>query len=84
MVGIERLTWTQKYENDVKKTKDKSIKNRLEKQIRKIISNPNFGKPLSYSLKGERTIYVKPYRLIFTVKRNTLLLLRFEHRGKVY
>ena len=84
MVKIERIVWTQKCEEDVKKIKDKSILSRLEKQIKKIVSNPGFGKPLRYGLKNEWTIYVRPYRLIYKVEKNVLFLLRFEHRGKVY
>jgi addiction module RelE/StbE family toxin len=84
MVEIERIVWTQKYEEDVKKIKDRSIILRLEKQIKKIVSNPDFGKPLRYGLKSEWTIYVRPYRLIYKVEKNALILLRFEHRDKVY
>jgi len=60
------------------------MKEKLKKQVAKIISNPNFGKPLRYGLKGELTIHVKPYRLIYSVIDNKLYLLRFEHRDEVY
>jgi mRNA-degrading endonuclease RelE of RelBE toxin-antitoxin system len=46
--------------------------------------NPDFGKPLRYGLKGEWSIYVKPYRLIYKVEDERLILLRFEHRKEVY
>jgi mRNA-degrading endonuclease RelE of RelBE toxin-antitoxin system len=84
MVEIKEVIWTQRFEQEFKKIKDSSMKEKLKKQITKIISNPNFGKPLRYGLKGELTIYVKPYRLIYSVIDNKLYLLRFEHRDEVY
>jgi len=39
---------------------------------------------LRYDLKGERTVYVKPYRLIYAYQETVLYLLRFEHRKEVY
>lgn len=84
MVEIKTIIYTEKFEKDVKRFKDSSLKDKLEKQIRKIIENPEFGKPLRYGLRGEWTIYVKPYRLIYKVEGDKLILLRFEHRKEVY
>ena len=84
METIEEIVWTQKFEQDFKKNKDREIQQRLEKQIRKLTENPNFGKPLRYDLKGEWSIYVKPFRLIYKVEGKSLILLRFEHRKGVY
>ena len=56
---------------------------KLEKQIKKIIKNPGVGKPLKYK-RGERTVYIKPFRLIYAVRGNEIILLKFEHRKKVY
>lgn len=84
MVEIKAIVYTEKFERDVKKIRDSSLKEKLEKQIRKIAENPEFGKPLRYGLKGELTMRVKPYRLIYTVHGERLILLRFEHRKSVY
>lgn len=84
MEKITEVVWTQKFEQDFKKIKHRTIQDQLEKQIRKIVSNPNFGKPLRYDLKGEWTTYIRPYRLIYKVEGNKLILLRFEHRKSVY
>lgn len=77
------VIYTEKFEKEVKKL-DFSLKQKVIKQIEKIIQNPNIGKPLKYNLKGERTIYVKPYRIIYAFKENTIFFLRCEHRKKVY
>jgi addiction module RelE/StbE family toxin len=63
---------------------DNSIRVKLDKQIGKIMENPDCGKPLRYDMKGERTIYVKPYRLIYKVEGDVLFLLQFSHRKGVY
>lgn len=84
MEEIKEIIWTLKFERDFKKIKDRATQDRLEKQIKKIKENPNFGKPLRYDLKRELTIYVKPHRLIYTIQGNKLILLRFEHRNHVY
>lgn len=79
-----KVLWTQKFEQDLKRVKDSYTKGKILKQIKKIADIPEKGKPLKYSLKGERTIYIKPYRLMYSYAKDTLFLLRFEHRKKVY
>jgi hypothetical protein len=54
MVEIKFIVLTEKFESDVKKIKNKGLKERLEKQIKKVIENPNFGKPLRYSLRNNK------------------------------
>ncbi len=84
MVEIKFIVLTDKFERDVKRIRDKSLKEKLRKQIGKVAENPSFGKPLRYGLRGEWSIYVKPYRLIYRVEGDRLILLRFEHRKEVY
>lgn len=84
MEEIKEIVWTQRFEQEFKKIKDRATQDKIEKQIMKIKNNPSFGKPLRYNLKGERTVYVKPYRLIYAVEGNRLILLSFEHRNHIY
>lgn len=67
-----------------KKIKDNLMKEKIKKQIIKIMSDLKIGKPLQHNLKGERSVRVKPFRLIYSFDENTLYLLRFEHRKKAY
>ena len=69
----------------IKQTKklDSFYTQKLKKQILKILENPEVGKPLRY-MRGERTIYIKPFRLIYQLRGNELILLKFEHRKNVY
>ncbi|MBU1204312.1 MAG: type II toxin-antitoxin system RelE/ParE family toxin [Nanoarchaeota archaeon] len=79
-----RITFSDGFEREFRKIKDSSTKERVRKQIRKIIENPSIGKPLRYNLKGERTLYIKPYRLIYAIRKDEIILLRFHHRSDVY
>ena len=84
VIRIDEIVYTSKFEHDVKRIKDKSVKDRLEKNIRKIVENPEIGKPLSYVLNGERIVGIPPFGLIYAINENTLILLRFENRSSVY
>ena len=84
MVVITEVIWTKKFERELRKLRDKTIKKRVKEQIEKILDNPETGKPLRFALKGERSVRVSPYRLIYAVQGATLYLLRFEHRKVVY
>ena len=81
---IENIVITENFERDVKKLRDKSIKERIDSEVKKIRENPYFGKPLGYGLKGEKSVRIPPYRLIYEVQGNNLILLRFKHRKEVY
>lgn len=69
----------------IKQTKhlDSFLLNKLRDQINKILENPCVGKPLKYK-RGERSLYIKPFRLVYTVIEDELILLKFDHRTKVY
>lgn len=77
-----RITPSKKFIKDVKKL-NSFEKEKLEKQIRKIVQNVNAGKPLKYK-RGEKSLYVKPFRLIYAVRGDQIILLKFGHRKRVY
>ncbi|MBU2633660.1 MAG: type II toxin-antitoxin system RelE/ParE family toxin [Nanoarchaeota archaeon] len=79
-----KVTFSEGFEKSFKKLKDKTLKEKIIKQINKIIENPSVGKPLKHDLKGERTLYIKPHRLIYAFKDDEIILLRFLHRKEVY
>ena len=58
-------------------------RNKIEKQIKKILNNPKVGKPLKYK-RGERSLYIKPFRLVYVLRSEEVILLKFDHRKKVY
>jgi len=77
------VIYTEHFKEDFKKA-DKSVKDKAVKQFDKIIENPDTGKPLRYNLKGERTVYVAPFRIIYSYFDECIYFLRFEHRKEVY
>ncbi|MFH1308268.1 MAG: type II toxin-antitoxin system RelE/ParE family toxin [archaeon] len=82
MVTIQKVTRSPKFIKNTKKL-DSFLLEKIKKQIQKIIENPEVGKPLKYK-RGERSLYIKPFRLIYTLKEDELILLKFDHRKKVY
>lgn len=81
---VKGVVWTADFETTFKKIKDKATKKKIIKQIEKVVSNPEVGKPLSYSYRGERRIRLGSYRLIYAVEGETLYILSFKHRKEVY
>ncbi len=66
------------------KLKDISLKQKIRKQIKKVISNPEVGKPMRNVRKGTRELYIKPFRLSYNynVKKNIILILELYHKDK--
>jgi len=81
---VSQIVYTSLFEQAIKKLKDNPLKERIKKQIRKIVQNPSIGKPLKFSKKGERSIRIPPFRIIYAVQNTTLYFLNFDHRKKVY
>ncbi|MEM5778547.1 MAG: type II toxin-antitoxin system RelE/ParE family toxin [Candidatus Aenigmatarchaeota archaeon] len=81
---INCVITTEEYEKNTKHIKDKETKDRIKKQIKKLIENPEIGKPLRHDMKGERSVHIKPFRLVYAFENDKLILLRFEHRKEVY
>jgi addiction module RelE/StbE family toxin len=81
---VSALIIAESFDKDFKKIRDKSLRQKVRKAINKILRNPAVGKPLKYAFKGERTVHVKPYRIIYSLFEDKLVLLRFEHRKSVY
>ena len=81
---VMTAVFTDAFERSVKKIKDASIKERVKDQVKEIISRPDIGKPLRFQRKGERSVRVPPFRIIYAVEGNTVYFLDFDKRDKVY
>lgn len=66
----------------ISKIKDKADKEKIKKQILKIIKNPEIGKPMRYARKGTRELYIGSYRLAYSYQKNEnkIILLDFYHK----
>ncbi|MFH1246887.1 MAG: type II toxin-antitoxin system RelE/ParE family toxin [Candidatus Micrarchaeota archaeon] len=81
---IKEIVRTESFERGVKSIRDALFQERVKKQIKKILDDPEVGKPLSANLKGERSVRIKPYRIIYKTEGKILYLLKCEHRDNVY
>lgn len=76
--------FTDSFKRAVRKIKDASVKERVKGQVKEILSRPDIGKPLRFQRKGERSVRVPPFRIIYAVDGNTVYFLDFDKRDKVY
>lgn len=77
-----RITSSNIFKKNVKRL-NQFDRDKLEKQIKKIIKNQKVGKPLRYK-RGEKSLYIKPFRLVYAIRDNEIILLKFGHRKNVY
>ncbi len=66
------------------KIKDKAVKEHVKKQIKKILENPEVGKPMRYDRRGTRELYIKPFRLSYSYIKheNKIILLGLYHKDE--
>jgi mRNA-degrading endonuclease RelE of RelBE toxin-antitoxin system len=63
---------------------DNFIKEKVKKQVAKIVNNPEIGKPMKHERKGTRELYIKPFRLSYAYlkEENKILMLDLYHAKK--
>ena len=68
----------------VRRIKDAGLKERVKQQIIRIIDDPAIGKPMRYSRKQTREVYIPPFRLsyCFDQSRDTLVFLALYHKDE--
>jgi mRNA-degrading endonuclease RelE of RelBE toxin-antitoxin system len=72
------------FQKTFSKIKEKSHKDRLIKLFCKIRDNPEVGKPMMYTRKGTREVYMPPYRLsyLFLKEEDRIVLLDLYHKDE--
>ncbi|NQV08783.1 type II toxin-antitoxin system RelE/ParE family toxin [Candidatus Woesearchaeota archaeon] len=67
-----------------KKINNHTNKEKVRKQIKKIVANPEIGKPMRYGRKGTRELYVKPFRIsyAFLDNENKIIFLDLYHKDQ--
>ncbi len=58
-----------RFEKKVRKIKDELVKEKIKKQIPKIIDDPEVGKPMRYTRKSTREGYIPPFRLSYLYEK---------------
>ena len=72
------------FERKIKKIKEFSFKEKIKKQIGKIIKNPLIGKPMRNVRKGTREVYIRPFRLSYEYDEteDEIILLDVYHKDE--
>ena len=81
MVNVDRHP---QFSKIFEKIKDNVLREKIKKQIEKIIMNPEIGKPMMYNRKGTREVYVSPYRLsyMYSKEEDKIILLDLYHKDE--
>ncbi len=68
----------------IHKIKDASVKERVKKQIKKILEDPEIGKPMRYARKGTRELYIGSFRLSYDYLKdeNKIIFLDLYHKDE--
>lgn len=78
------IIFSDEFRKEFKKIKDKSTRLKLIKHLKKLEQLPESGKPLQYRLKGHRSIRIPPFRIIYRIEKNQIIINCFDHRKDVY
>ena len=76
---------TKPFLNDVKDIKkDKILLERLHKKIDEILKNPEHYPVKKYELKGKRATHIGSFVVVFEIKGNEVIFLKFKHHDYAY
>lgn len=78
------IIFSDDFRKDFKKIKDKTTRLKIIKQLRKLSECPETGKPLQYDLKNHCSVRVAPFRIIYRIEQDKIIINCFDHRKDVY
>jgi len=79
-----QIIFSEEFKKDFNKIKDKPMRIRVINHLKKLEQLPESGKPLQYNLKGHRSIRVSPFRIIYRIEQDRIIINCFDHRKGVY
>ena len=81
MVTIE---FDQSFQKLFSKIKDPILKEKIIKQVAKLKDYPENRKPMRYTRKGTRELYISPFRLsyLYLKEENKILILDLYHKDE--
>jgi len=79
---LVEIIFNDNFKKDYIKIKDELLKEKIIKQIQKIKENPEIGKPMRYSKKRTKELYISPYRISYYIKNNIIYISAFYHKDK--
>ena len=78
------ILFSDEFRKEFKRIKDKSMRLRILKQIKKLAKSPKSGKPLRHALKNHRTLRINPFRIVYRLDKDKIVINCFDHRESVY
>jgi len=78
------IIFSDEFKKDYQKIKDKTTRLRIIKQLKKLRELPEAGKPLKHSLKNHRSVRIPPFRIIYRLEEDKIIINCFDHRKNVY
>ena len=81
MLNVE---YKKEFLKEISKIKNNAFKEKIKKQVEKILDMPKIDKPMRYDRKGTRELYISPYRLAYAYIpiENKLIFLDLYHKNK--
>lgn len=83
---IIKIVYSAEFGKAIKKIAKQDVKTfeQLESQMEKVMREPQFGKPLRYTLKNRRRIHVGSFVLVYEFHNNELRFIDFDHHDRIY
>ncbi|MDP2717840.1 MAG: type II toxin-antitoxin system RelE/ParE family toxin [Candidatus Micrarchaeota archaeon] len=78
------LILSDEFQNDYRKIKDSTTKERIKKALASILENPDKGKNLHYNLKGKKSVRIGVYRIVYENQKSDIHILKLGYRKNVY
>ena len=79
-----QIIFSEEFKKEFKKIKDKVTRIKIINHLKKLGQLPESGKPLQYNLKGHRSIRIPPFRIIYRIEQDKIIINCFDHRKDVY
>jgi len=78
------VAYDKRFERAIRKIKGQRLKERVKKQITKVVENPEVGKPMRFTRKDTREVYVPPFRLSYAYLREEgrIIFLELYHKDE--
>lgn len=78
------IIFSEEFKKNFQKIKDQNTRLRIIKQLKKLSEMPEAGKPLSYEWRNHRSLRIPPFRIIYRLEKDTILINCFDHRKEAY
>lgn len=78
------IAYDPSFEKTIGKIRDHLLIKKVKTQIKKIVEDPEIGKPMRYDRKGTREVYIKPFRLSYAYLKgeDKIIFLDLYHKDE--